>query len=75
MKTFLQGNFSGVETAPWLFGVFGPSVPVTVLPFWKKTESIGAMAYRDEGFLDVKIEQSGVRISPEGRGLDPHQSY
>ena len=28
-------------------------------------------AYRDEGFLDAKIEQSGVSISPEGNsGLD-----
>ena len=60
-----------METAPWRFW-----------RFWSKRsryrpsvleEDLNQLraAYRDEGFLDVKIEQSGVRISPEGSsGLD-----
>ena len=55
-----------METAPWRFW-----------RFWSKRsryrpsvleEDLNQLraAYRDEGFLDVKIEQSGVSISPEG---------
>ena len=60
-----------MDTAPWRFW-----------RFWSKRsryrpsvleEDLNQLraAYRDEGFLDVKIEQSGVSISPEGNsGLD-----
>lgn len=57
-----------METAPWRFW-----------RFWSKRsryrpaileEDLNQLraAYRDEGFLDVKIEQSGVSISAEGSG-------
>ena len=56
-----------METAPWRFW-----------RFWSKRsryrpsileEDLNALRgiYRDEGFLDVKIEQSGVAIEPEGK--------
>jgi outer membrane protein insertion porin family len=56
-----------METAPWRFW-----------RFWSKRsryrpsvldEDLNKLraAYRDEGFLDVKIEQNGVAISPEGK--------
>ena len=68
-----NGNISdkkltkNMETAPWRFW-----------RFWSKRsryrpsvleEDLNNLraAYRDEGFLDVKIEQNGVAISPEGK--------
>lgn len=56
-----------METAPWRFW-----------RFWSKRsryrpsileEDLNALrgVYRDEGFLDVKIEQNGVAIEPEGK--------
>ena len=57
-----------METAPWRFWRFWskrsryrPSILEEDLNKLRAT-------YRNKGFLDVKIEQSGVRIKPEGKG-------
>jgi outer membrane protein insertion porin family len=73
-KIFFEGNenissrklLKRMETAPWRFW-----------RFWSKRsryrpnvldEDLNELrtAYRDEGFLDVKIEADGVKISPDG---------
>ena len=56
-----------IETAPWRFWRFWSKrsrYRPTVLE-----EDLNQLrtAYRDEGFLDVKIEQNGVSVSPEGK--------
>jgi outer membrane protein insertion porin family len=56
-----------METAPWRFWRFWSKRSRYRPSVLEEDLNKLRVAYRDEGFLDVKIEQSGVAISPEGK--------
>ena len=71
MKTFLQETSQGDGHGSMaFFGVWSKRSRYRPSVLEEDLNQLRA-AYRDEGFLDRKIEQSGVSISPEGNsGLD-----
>ncbi|MEJ6620695.1 MAG: POTRA domain-containing protein, partial [Opitutae bacterium] len=57
-----------METAPWRFWRFWSKRSRYRPDVFEEDLAKLRTAFRDEGFLDVSIEQSGVRISPSGSG-------
>ena len=55
-----------METAPWRFWRFWSKRSRYRPAVFEEDLAKLRTAFRDEGFLDVSIEQSGVRISPAG---------
>ena len=57
-----------METAPWRFWRFWSKRSRYRPSILEEDLNNLRSAYRDEGFLDVVIEQSGVKIVPNGKG-------
>jgi outer membrane protein insertion porin family len=57
-----------METAPWRFWRFWSKRSRYRPAILEEDLNNLRSAYRDQGFLDVAIEQSGVKIMPSGKG-------
>ena len=58
---------SEMETAPWRFWRFWSKRSKYIPQILEEDLEKVREAYRNEGFLDVQIEQSGVRLNPSGK--------
>ncbi len=58
---------SEMETAPWRFWRFWSKRSKYIPQILEEDLEKVCEAYRNEGFLDVQIEQSGVRLNPSGK--------